>query len=91
MQEFDLTREEIEMIEKYRKIKKIDATEIQENINKFCGLTLELKKLSEKLFDLKETNNTARKIILENLDEDFLRDIYEILEENIDEEFEQEL
>lgn len=91
MQEFDLTREEIEMIEKYRKIKKIDATEIQENINKFCDLTLELKKLSEKLFDLKETNNAARKIILENLDEDFLRDIYEVLEENIDEELEQEL
>lgn len=91
MQEFDLTREEIEMIEKYRKIKKIDTTEIQENINKFCVLTLELKKLSEKLFDLKETNNAARKIILENLDEDFLRDIYEVLEENIDEEFEQEL
>ena len=42
-------------------------------------------------FDLKETNNAARKIILENLDEDFLRDIYEVLEENIDEEFEQEL
>ena len=91
MQEFDLTREEIEMIEKYRKIKKIDTTEIQENINKFCVLTLELKKLSEKLFDLKETNNAARKIILENLDEAFLRDIYEVLEENIDEEFEQEL
>lgn len=81
---YELTEEEVRVINKLREKQKINKKELDNLINKFLDESYEFRNTVCSLYELVQTNNKAREIIKQTVCTEYLYELYEIINKEDD-------
>lgn len=81
MIKYDLTEEEVNLIEKLRKKAKVNEKQLKKNLEDFVKVSNKLTEIVTKIYDVLETNYESKEIIEQTVDTRYLRKVYDILTE----------
>lgn len=81
MIKYDLTEEEVKLIEKLRKKAKVNEKKLKKKLEDFVKVSNKLTKIVTEIYDTLETNYESKEIIEQTVDTKYLRKIYYLLTE----------
>lgn len=79
MIKYDLTEEEVKLIEKLRKKAKVNEKKLKKKLEDFVKVSNKLTKIVTEIYDTLETNYESKEIIEQTVDTKYLRKIYYLL------------
>ena len=79
MIKYDLSEEEIKIIEKLRKKAKVNEKKLKKKLEDFVKVSDKLTKIVTEIYDTLETNYESKEIIEQTIDTKYLRKIYYLL------------